>query len=333
MINDYIKALKLKLYITALITSPIIALYGASPFFIFEKIDFFNWVKLVGGITLEVFVVWLVHIYFESNYPNQKKLYRFSVTYIISTILRLPSLLILPVFKPMVPVLIEKYIAYPIITSFAANVIVLVIVQSIVNGYKKAESENQIQELKWQNTEAQKQVLIQQLHPHFLFNALSTLKSLISEKPKEAEKYTLQLSDFLRYTVQSKNQELVTLEKEWQFVRDYLNLQKIRFYNAVIGDIAIEDVYLQKKIPIMALQVLVENIFKHNYFTEKKPLHFSIKVAKDSIIVWNEKKSLKLSEKNNTGLTNLNARYQMICNKCIEISETANEFQVTIPLL
>ena len=92
----------------------------------------------------------------------------------------------------------------------------MVIVQAIVNGYKKVLSEKQIQELKWQNTEAQKQVLMQQLQPHFLFNALSTLKSLISENPKEAEIYTLQLSDFLRYTVQSKNQELVTLEKELQ---------------------------------------------------------------------------------------------------------------------
>ncbi len=325
--------LKRKLYNAAVVTSPIIAMYGACPFFIFEKIDFFNWINLVIGITFEVGVIWLVHIFFELKFPNQKSYLRFVVTYLISTVIRLPSMLIFPVFKQFVPQLVEKYVAYPIITSFALNVIVMVIIKAIVNGYKKAESEKQVQELKWQNTEAQKQVLMQQLQPHFLFNALSSLKSLISENPKEAEKYTLQLSDFLRYTVQSNGQELVSLEKEWHFVNDYLNLQHIRFGSAFNGDFQIADVYLQKKIPVLALQVLIENIFKHNYFTEKKPLHFSIKAHEHSLVVWNEKTSLKLSEKSNTGLTNLNTRYQLICNKSIEIYDTENEFQVTIPLL
>ena len=239
-------------------------MYGVSPFFIFEKIDFSSWMKLVCGISIEVFIIWLVHIYFEIKFPNQKMIWRFILTNIFSAILRLPTLLIIPFFRPFLPNLIEKYAAYPIVTSFAANIIIMVIVQAIVNGYKKVLSEKQIQELKWQNTEAQKQVLMQQLQPHFLFNALSTLKSLISENPKEAEIYTLQLSDFLRYTVQSKNQELVTLEKELQFMNDYLNLQKIRFGSAFINQFDIEEACLQKKIPVLALQVLVENIFKHN---------------------------------------------------------------------
>lgn len=308
-------------------------MYGASPFFIFEKIDFFNWIKLVGGITIEVVIIWLVHIYFEIKFSNQKKHWRFIITYVISTILRVPSLLIIPVFKPSLPYLVEKYIAYPILTSFAVNVIVLVIVQAIVNGYKKAENEKKIQELKWQNTEAQKQVLIQQLQPHFLFNALCALKSLISENPVQAENYTLKLADFLRYTVQSSNQELVTLEKELQFVNDYLNLQKIRFGDSFLGNVEVYEQFSHKNIPVLAVQILVENIFKHNYFTEKKPLHFSIKIKGNSLIVWNEKTSVKLSEKNNTGLSNLNARYQLISNKKIEIKDTENEFEVTIPFL
>lgn len=325
--------MKRKLYIAAIITSPIIALYGASPFLIFGKIEFFNWLKLAGVISLEVSIVWLVHIYFIAKFPNQKILWRFVLTYIFSTLLRLPTLVLLPVVKPIIPNLTEKNIAYPILASFAVNAIVMVILQAIVNGYKKAESEKKIQELKWQNTEAQKQVLMQQLQPHFLFNALSTLKSLISEKPQEAEKYTLQLSDFLRYTVQSKTQELVTLEKELQFVSDYLNLQKIRFANAFIATIDVSENVLQKKLPVLALQILIENIFKHNYFTENKPLHFSIKVYENNLIVWNEKTSIKLSEKNNTGLSNLNARYELIGSKSIKIKDAEFEFEVTIPLL
>ncbi len=209
----------------------------------------------------------------------------------------------------------------------------MVIIKAVVNGYKIAENEKQLQALKLQNTEAQKQVLMQQLQPHFLFNALSTLKSLITENPTQAEDYSLKLSDFLRYTVQSQNQELATLANELHFVTDYLNLQKIRFGAAFLSRIEVSELYLQKKIPVLALQVLVENIFKHNYFTEKKPLHFTITAKDDLLVVWNEKTSIKLSEKNNTGLKNLNARYQLICNEGIEILNNENEFQVTIPLL
>ena len=209
----------------------------------------------------------------------------------------------------------------------------MVIIKAVVNGYKIAENEKQLQTLKWQNTEAQKQVLMQQLQPHFLFNALSTLKSLISENPTQAEDYTLKLSDFLRYTVQSQNQELATLANELNFANDYLNLQKIRFGDAFLSRLEVSEQYFQKKIPVLALQVLVENIFKHNYFTEKKPLHFTIKAKDNLLVVWNEKTSIRLSEKNNTGLKNLNARYLLICNKGIEILDNENEFQVIIPLL
>ena len=325
--------MKKRLFLTALVTAPLIALYGASPFLIFVKLESAYWLKIVSLITLEVGIIWLVHIYFELKYPKQTFYARFVYTYLVSTILRLPFLFIFPVFKYVLPHLVEKYLAYPILTSFVLNIIIMVIIKAVVNGYKIVENEKQLQALKWQNIEVQKQVLMQQLQPHFLFNALSTLKSLITENPTLAEDYTLKLSDFLRYTVQSQNQELATLEKELHFATDYLNLQKIRFGEAFLSRIVISEQYYQRKIPVLALHVLVENIFKHNYFTEKKPLHFTVTIREDSLVVWNEKTSIKLSEKNNTGLKNLNARYQLICNGEIEILDNENEFQVSIPLL
>jgi LytS/YehU family sensor histidine kinase len=87
------------------------------------------------------------------------------------------------------------------------------------------------------------------------------------------------------------------------------------------------------KLPVLALQLLVENIFKHNYLSEKNPLKFSIVTYENSLIVYNEKKSVKLTEKNNTGLKNLNTRYQLICNKNIQIIDTHDQFKVIIPLL
>lgn len=308
-------------------------MYGASPFFIFEKIDLLNGIKLIGGICIQVLIIWAVHLYLEIQFPHQNIFWRFILGNLVSAVLRLPILLIIPLFSPLIPNLAQKYLAYPIVTSLAVNIIVMVIVQSTVNGYKKMMNEKQIQELKWQNVVAQKQMLMQQLQPHFLFNALSVLKSLIIENPEKAENYTLQLSDFLRYTVQSSNKELATLAEELQFVKAFINLQKIRFDEAFVATISVKEEYEQRKIPVLALQLLVENIFKHNYFTPKKPLHFSIVADENTLTIRNEKTSPKLTEKNNTGLKNLNIRYQLISNQGIEIVDSEHEFVVKIPLL
>lgn len=325
--------MKKRLYLTAAITSPIIALYGASPLVIFVKLRLADWLQIAAGITVEVALIWLVHIYFESRYPTQKNYIRFIVTYLVSNLTRLPFLFLLPFFKAMVPQLIDQYILYPILTTFAVNIIVMVIVQSIVNGYKKAESEKQLQELKWQNTEAQKQVLMQQLQPHFLFNSLSALKSLVAQRPQDAEHYILKLSEFLRYSIQSKNEELIPLEKELQFVSDYLDLQRIRFSDTFTTEIAIKEQYLTSQIPVLALQSLVENTFKHNYFTERHPLEFRIYTENGALVVWNKKTSVRLAERNHTGLRNLDTRYRLFGSAGIEIKEDEYEFQVTLPLL
>jgi len=322
--------MKRRLYITALITSPIIAIYDTSPLYIFNIINFNNFLLQFVILTIDVFLFWLVHIVFERKFPKQNLFLRYVFTCLIIIAIRGLTFISTP-NSPLMGT--HTYLAYPIITYLALNALIMIMVQSIVTGYKKAEAENQIQELKWQNTESQKQVLMQQLQPHFLFNALSILKSLIKENSEQAEAYIIKLSDFLRYTVESQNQQLVPVKKELQFIYDYINLQKVRYGEAFSYTIDISEEVQKKNIPVLAMQILVENIFKHNNFTEKKPLHFSITGSSDRIIVWNEKTSVRQSEKNNTGLANLNARYMLTCNKNIEVTDKENEFIVTIPLI
>jgi len=320
--------LKRTLHINALITSPIIALYGVSPFYIFKQIDFSTFLLVAGGTTLSIYLTWLIHIYFEFKFPRQNKVIRFLLTYLVNIAFRLPFVLYNPGFLAY-----DKYHAFPIITSLVLNAIIMVIVHSVVTGYKKSEMEMQLQELKWQNVESQKQVLMQQLQPHFLFNALSTLKSLIKEDPSIAETYTLRLSEFLRYTIVAPREELVTVEREVQFVRDYIGLQTVRFGNAVQYEIAVDESLLQKKLPVLALQILTENIFKHNQFNEKRPLRFSIKGQGESIVVWNEKHSPAFIFKSSTGLSNLSSRYNLLGEKGIDVKEGNTEFIVTIPTI
>lgn len=190
-----------------------------------------------------------------------------------------------------------------------------------------------MQELKLQNIEARTKVLMQQLQPHFLFNSLSVLKYMIGENQYKAEEYVIKLGEFLRYSVQASTKEIVSLEEELQFVGDYIELQKGRFEDAFMYSLDVEESTLHMKLPVMALHTLVENIFKHNVFTKSKPLFFSIKTDRDLLIVENVKNSLKANESSQTGLANLNKRYELLARKSIGVEDSGDKFKVVINLL
>jgi two-component system, LytTR family, sensor kinase len=326
--------MKKKLISLALTVSPLIAIYGASPFYVFEKINLKDYFLLTVGLLINVLLVFAVHIYFEIKYPNQNKYVRFIITYLINFIPRVVLYMLDPVILILKdPTEGKKYFLYPLLVSVALNAIVMILVTTIVTQLKKSETEAQLQQLQIQNTEAQKMVLINQLQPHFLFNALSILKSLIGTNPIKAEEYVLKLSDFLRYTAKSSKKAIVTIAEELQFVEDYIALQKTRFDNSFNYTIQIDEDTLNKKIPILSLQTLVENIFKHNVFTEKQPLAFSIKANTNFLIVYNEKFALKPNTESKIGLQNLNERYVLITGSPIIIKETPNSFEVQIPII
>lgn len=323
--------MKKKLINHAIITSPILALYGIAPIFIFKILHVNEALFLLFVLTLSVFVQWLFNIYIYSkfNFNNKLKIYFYSFGF--SLLLQIPRVFV----DPNLPFTnkIEQFFIYPIIISFAITIIINIICKSVIISEKNALASIEIDQLKIQNLEAQKQTLMQQLQPHFLFNSLSVLKSLIAENASLAQDYSVKLSDFLRYSVESHKTELVTLQQELDFVNNYIELQKIRFENAFEFSVKIPNEILDKKVPVFAVQTLVENAFKHNYFTDKKPLQISIDFENEQIKVTNNKVSIRLVEKSGTGLENLNKRYELIAGKSIEISENENSFCVKINLI
>jgi two-component system, LytTR family, sensor kinase len=159
------------------------------------------------------------------------------------------------------------------------------------------------------------------------------LKSLIRQYPGEAESYTMKLSEFLRYTMQAHNSNLVPLRQELKFTQDYLELQKMRFENSLRIGLDIPQEALDWLLPAYALQTLVENAIKHNAFTDKKPLHISISCAQDRISVCNNKLLSKAEGSPGMGLKNLNDRYRLIADKEIIIADQNHQFCVTVPLI
>ena len=328
-----VSLLNKRLLIYAAITSPLLAVYGVAPLYIFDKLNFVETSTVVLGLMLNVFIFWSINIFINKKYQTKNKSFLYLLSFTLVFLTFLPKAFI----KSPLPFanVIDQYFVYPAIFTVAINTIIWIIINSVVSKFKSQQVEEEIEALKIVNLEAQKQVLIQQLQPHFLFNALSVLKSLIKEDADKAAYYSIKLSDFLRYSVQAHNNDLVTLEKELMFTNNYVELQKVRFENSFTFSISndIDENILQKKVPIYALQTLVENAIKHNGFTNKKPLCVSININNHTIIVTNNKIPKPIEEATGTGLKNLEKRYQLFANNNILIEDKINDFKVTINLI
>lgn len=205
----------------------------------------------------------------------------------------------------------------------------------IILAHNTRLTELEIVRLKSANMETNNQLLKQQIQPHFLFNALNTLKSLIKKQPTIAEDYLIHLSDFLRASLSSHQTDTVTIEEELKLCDNYMNMQSIRFGETLKYEVNVPGCYLTNyKIPYFSLQPLLENAIKHNELTKQYPLTIQIFVDNNYLIVSNnlrKKKHVETSTQN--GLSNLNERYRILFNESIVISETENEFKVGLKLI
>ena len=181
--------------------------------------------------------------------------------------------------------------------------------------------------------------LRRQVDPHFLFNSLNALTSLVEENdPVRAVRFIRQLSQVYRYVLDSENQELVPLADEVRFAESYLFLQKTRLGEALVVDM---DLPLAETaayyVPPLALQLLLENVIKHNTAFQADPLRLrvSLDAAAQTITVRNTLRPRRLApgEASGLGLKNLAARYAFLTDKPLVMGEKADEFVVTLPLL
>ncbi|MFY8035447.1 MAG: sensor histidine kinase [Flexibacteraceae bacterium] len=331
--NNIPKDIRNRLYRLALFTSPIIATYGIAPVVIFEKLDFPLSILVISGVSLNVFLFWVINIFLLEKLYHKPKIQLYVVSFLLVFATHIPKFWIDEIFPFPFQGIIEQFLVYPVITTIAVDVIIWIIINSTLLSEKSKLAEIRIEQLNTKNVEAQKQVLLQQLQPHFLFNALNTLKSIIPEDPELAENYTLELSNFLRYSMQAKDNELVSLADELKFSQDFINLQKVRFGGAIQYHIEIAQELLNKKIPVFALQTLVENALKHNSFSDTKVLVISIISEMDKIVVRNNRFPKKLQHPSGLGLQNLNERYRLVCNAQIEIVKNEDEFIVKLALI
>jgi sensor histidine kinase YesM len=189
------------------------------------------------------------------------------------------------------------------------------------------------QKLREENLIFQNETLRNQVNPHFLFNSLNTLSSLISIQPEIAESFINRLSSIYRYILENISKDKVSLDAELSFIRDYFFLHKIRDDEKIELEVKVKETEKFEILPV-SLQILVENAIKHNKATREEPLKISIFVDGQLIVVKNNLQRVATQIRSTgIGLKNLAERVRLISGRDLIIEETNNYFLVKVPLL
>jgi hypothetical protein len=295
---------------TALYT---LTLYGTNALF-FIKLDALFverfskkrlFVGFAGSVVLSLIVIFLLHLFEEVVY-NDKSLQEF-----------------LENENP------ESYIVSSIITFF-----VTLTIHAIY--FYKAYNENKVKEQKIiaGTANAKFESLKNQIDPHFLFNSLNVLSSLIEENPENAQRFTTSLSKIYRYVLEQKDKELVSVAEELAFAKTYMNLLKMRFENSITFQLPTDFDNLEARVVPLSLQLLLENTIKHNVVSENKPLQITIYIQDNYLVVQNNlQKKEVLQDRQGVGLQNIVSRYALLSKRKVLVEQTETEFKVLIPIL
>ena len=196
------------------------------------------------------------------------------------------------------------------------------------------EGQQELTSIQKQQKENELKLLRGQLDPHFLFNNLNTLDSLIDSNPVKAKEYINRLSLIYRYLIQTKDAEVMELSEELDLAKNYIFLIKTRFGNdyefTIEENIDVND----KFIPTGALQTLLENVVKHNKSIENGIIKTTIQINQGWIIITNSKsKTVSKNESFGTGIQNLKSRYKLLSDSEIQIHNMETKFEIFIPII
>ena len=289
------------------------SLYGAN-YYLFRKldsifIDRFSTKRIIIGFVGTFFVslgvIFLLHVFEEVLYNKN------SFAYFLAN------------EKPI------NYLPAVVITFFVTLSIYAI-------SFYKAYNENRVKEQKIiaGTANAKFESLKNQIDPHFLFNSLNVLSSLIEENPDNAQRFTTSLSKVYRYVLEQKDKELVSIEEELAFAKTYMNLLKMRFEDSLDYELQVLNPDPEAKVVPLSLQLLLENAVKHNVISAQKPLQIRIYIENGFLAVQNDyQKKEVLQDRQGVGLQNIINRYAIITKRKVLIEQNEKTFTVKIPIL
>lgn len=232
------------------------------------------------------------------------------------------------------PVKSENY-PWVLIVGAACNLMATSFNEGAAFFEKWREVVDEADQLKRENLQSQLEGLKGQVNPHFLFNSLNSLSSLISDEPEKAEKFLDEMSKVYRYLLRTNEDGITSLASEMQFIQSYFHLLKTRYGDGLEMEIRIDEKYNLYQLPPLTLQMLVENAVKHNMILKDKPLQILIMTTNSGkLVVTNnlQRKDRQVSS-NKVGLTNIVKKYRLMKKEEISVRDDGKEFAVVVPLI
>ena len=213
------------------------------------------------------------------------------------------------------------------------NLIVYMFLHLLFQNYQTQQMGIELERTHAVNLGAQYEMLKQQVNPHFLFNSLNTLKSMVEIQDPQSADFILKLSDFYRFTLESRKMDLIPLSEELQILDSYVYLLKARFEEGFILHNNVDEKQYDSAIPPFTLQLLIENCIKHNVVSLDKPLEIKLYTENDFLVIENQIQLKRGVLSTGVGLDNINQRFMHLVHKEIEIDKTETIFKVKIPLI
>lgn len=225
----------------------------------------------------------------------------------------------------------SNFLSYAIVQFVIAMLITIIFyVKHYFESWRKLVLKEE--EFKMEALALRYETLKSYVNPHFLFNSLSVLSSLVEKDTVKSQEFIKQLSDIYRYVLEQKDKELVPLETELTFIISYINLHKIRHGENLKVDLNIND--KSGYIIPLSMQILLENAFKHNIISEEEPLDVTIWRENNYIVVQNKLQTRKtISESGGIGLDTISKRYEFFTKRPLLVNSDNGLFTVKIPVL
>lgn len=213
------------------------------------------------------------------------------------------------------------------------NLIIYMFLHLLFQNYRAQKISIELERTISVNLGAQYELLKQQVNPHFLFNSLNTLKSMVEMQDPNSADFILKLSDFYRFTLESRKMDLISLQEELQILDSYIYLLKARFEEGFVVTNEINKKDYSAKIPPFTLQLLIENCIKHNVVSLDNPLQIKLYTENNFVVVENPIQLKKGTLSTGVGLDNINQRFLHLLDNEINIEKTETTFKVKIPLI
>ena len=223
-------------------------------------------------------------------------------------------------------------LSFPLFLQFA---LFFGIYEALYYNARLKHSEEEKKQLEKEKLWAQLEKLNQQVPPHFLFNTLNSLSSLITEDPVEADRFLNEMSKVYRYLLDNNRHELVTLQTEIKFIHSFYQLLKLRYDKGIELTWEIPAQYENYQLPPLTLQLLIENAVKHNITSRDQPLRIEIVVSENGRLVIKNNLQRKADKpfSHKIGLNNIAVKYQLMQQEEIIVKEEHGYFMVSLPLI